>query len=386
MKIRVKNVWAVAGAATAVFCAPLLAQQPVSIELPPGMAPPPVAGTASSFVLGGQVKLGLNQTSMGGGTATNRLNDSTTYIYFDGKEPLDNGMQAFFRMEWSFHADTGEPNVPRNVYLGIGNDQVGRLQLGRQSVYFSHHWLINDPHGAFDAAPQAANSLNVLGSINGAHFAGTFMNNTIRYQLPYWHGLGGLVSYSTDAEAPNAARNHTWYVAPAYTNGGFKAAWLHMQRNNQGPLPASQTVGQLDQTADRLALGYTWGGLGVGVVADRNRVHDKASSNTQSRWAYAIPVNYQTGPYKWALTYGQAQPMHDAGARVAATGARMLSTSAQYALSRRTSVTASAVALRNQAQGRYNFWAGGLQPGPQLSQASAGSPVRMAYLGIMHTF
>ncbi len=345
----------------------------------------PVWAQSSGVTLGGQVKLGLNTISMGPGTATSRLNDGTSFFYFDGKESLDDGLQAFYHLEWGFNADTGTQSTPRNIYVGMGSDRLGRLQLGRQSVYFSHHWFINDVHGSFDAAPQAANSLNMIGSINGAHFAGNFMNNTIRYQSPVWNGFGGIVSYSTDAEEPGASRNRTWYVAPAYTRGAFKGAWFHLQRDNQGALPA-QTVGTLDQTADRLALGYTWNQLGFGLLWDRNRVSDQATGVTQSRNAFAIPLSYQAKPYMVSLTYGQAQAMRSGGSTVGDTGARMLSLSGQYDFSRRTSVAASMVEVRNQAQGRYNFWTGGLQPGPQLAQADAGARIRMFYVGLKHQF
>lgn len=44
----------------------------------------------------------------------------------------------------------------------------------------------------------------------------------------------------------------------------------------------------------------------------------------------------------------------------------MLSVSHEYALSKRTQLNVSAIALRNQKNGRYNFWNGSLSGGPQL--------------------
>lgn len=349
-----------------VLCAPLLAQ-------------------ADGVTFGGQVKLGINTASMGHGTRTQRINDGTSFYYFDGKEALGGGLQAVYHLEWGIHADTGAQSTPRNVYLGIASARLGRLQLGRQSVYFSHHWFVNDPHGAFDAAPQTANSLNVIGSINGAHFAGGFLDNTVRYQSPLWRGWGAMVSYTTDAEQAGAHGNRTWYVAPSYANGAFKATWFHLQRDDQGALPG-QTVGPLDQTADRLALGYRWKQLGFGLLLDRNRVTHQASGHQQYRDAYAVPVFYRAGPSLWSLTWGQARPMRSDGSTLDATGARMLSFSGQYDFSRRTAVVATWLELNNQAQGRYNFWVGGLQPGMQLPQADAGARIRMLYLGAKHVF
>lgn len=36
----------------------------------------------------------------------------------------------------------------RALDVGFDEERFGRLQLGRQSVYFSHHWFINDAHGS----------------------------------------------------------------------------------------------------------------------------------------------------------------------------------------------------------------------------------------------
>ena len=56
-----------------------------------------------------------------------------------------------FHLEWDFSANNGVPGRGRAFYLGLDHGDLGRLLLGRQSVYFSHHWFVNDPHGAFDA-------------------------------------------------------------------------------------------------------------------------------------------------------------------------------------------------------------------------------------------
>lgn len=346
----------------------------------------------ATFLLGGQIKLGLDASQVSGSgrpgaTAARdyRLANNTSFFFFDGRERLDDKLKAIFHLEWDFSADTGVQGAGRAFYVGLDHSDFGRLQFGRQSVYFSHHWFVNDTHGAFDAAPNAANSLNVLGTINGAYFAGNFLNNTIRYEAPDFHGLSGIATYSFDAEAPGNGRNHTWYLGPTYTLGALKLGYFHMVRDSQGTLPA-QTVGALDQTADRFAIGYTWQGLRFGAVVDRNRVTDRATSASQERYAFSIPINYDFGPHLLSLTYGQAFSMHAGGSTVDDTGAKMLSISYQYKMSRRTTLDATLVELRNDRNGRYNFWLGGLNGSSQLSTADAGARVRMAYLGIKHLF
>lgn len=352
----------------------------------------PALAYAQNVLLGGQIKLGLDATSVNGatnpgGTASHvfRESNQTSFFFLDGKEDLGNGTKALYHLEWDFSADTGAQGAGRAFYVGVDSVTFGRLQFGRQTVYFSHHWFITDTHGAFDAAPSAANSLNVIGSINGANFAGNYLNNTVRYETPVFRGFAAMASYSFDAEQPGAGRNHTWYLSPSYTNGPLSIGFYHMQRNSQGILPL-QTVGSLDQMADKFAISYTYNGLRLGAVVDRNRVDDRATGSRQDRIAFSVPLSYATGPHLFSLTYGQALPVHQNGSTLADTGARMLSVSYQYSLSKRTWLDITAVELRNQPNGRYNFWLGGLNGSSPLPLQDAGAQVRMFYAGIKHQF
>ena len=351
-----------------------------------------VASTAllaqSAVTLGGQIKLGLDHISVKGPGASknaSRVTNNTSFWYLDGKEDLGGGASAYYHLEWDFAADTGVLGAGRNFYVGLGDKTLGRLQLGRQSVYFSHHWFVVDYQGAFDAAPTAANSLNVLGTINGAHFAGSFLNNTIRYEAPRIGGFSGMASYSFDAESGDVSGNKTWYLNPTYVNGPFRAGYFHMARRAQGPLPG-QTTGTLDQDADRIALGYFQNGWRAGLLVDRNKVKDSATGLSQHRLAYAIPLAYTFGQNTISGTWGQAKSATINGNKLQDSGAKMLSVSYEYALSKRTQLNVSAIELRNQKNGRYNFWNGSLSGGPQLPQADAGAKTRMLYLGMIHRF
>ena len=268
---------------------------------------PLVFAQQTAVKLGGQIKLGMDnvvsKSDSRDSLSASRISNNTSFWYLDGKEDLGGGLNAYFHLEWDFAADAGTLGAGRNFYLGFSDKQWGKLQLGRQSVYFSHHWFLADAHGSFDTAPNAANSLNVLGSINGANFAGGFLNNTIRYEAPNIAGFSGMASYSLDAESANTSRNGTFYINPTYTNGPFKFGIYHMTRKAQGSLPG-QTVGTLDQSANRVAAGYAANGLRAGLIIDRNKVTDDASSASQHRLAYAIPVSYSFGPHMVSGTWG----------------------------------------------------------------------------------
>ncbi|MGE8655856.1 MAG: porin [Achromobacter sp.] len=364
----------------------------IALNALPGLAQATAEGAASNLVLGGQIKLGLEASQVSGSGRPGadpmscfQMANNTSYFFLAGRERLNDRLSTVFHLEWDYAANNGVPGRGRAFYLGFDHSGLGRLLLGRQSVFFSHHWFVNDPHGAFDAAPRAANSLNVLGTVNGAHFAGSFLNNTVRYEAPDIRGFSGIATYSFDGAHGDSGRSHTWYVGPTYTRGPFKLGYFHMVRTSQGRPPA-QIAGNLDQTADRFAVGYKWEGWQIGAVVDRNRVIDRASGVSQDRYAYAVPVNYGWGRHLVSLTYGQALPMRLDGRTLDHTGARMLSLSYQYKLSRRTTLDATLVALRNARNGRYNFWLGSPNGSPQLAPADAGARAGMVYLGIKHLF
>ena len=341
----------------------------------------------TAVTLGGQIKLGMDHISLNSRSAERsaaRLTNNTSFWYLDGKEDLGGGKSAYYRLEWDFAADTGAFGAGRNFFVGLGDARLGRLQLGRQSVYFSHHWFQGDYHGAFDAAPNAANSLNVLGTVNGAYFAGGFLNNTIRYQAPSIGGFSGMASYTFDAESAETRRNKTWYISPTYTKGPLRVGYYHLSRRSQGSMPG-QTVGSLDQDADRFAFSYLQSGFRFGLLVDRNKVTDRASGTSQHRWAYAIPLTYGMGPHLLSATWGQALSTRINGSKLASSGAKMLSLSYQYSLSKRTALDLSVIELRNQKNGRYNFWNGGMG-GLQLAASDAGGKSRMIYAGMKHTF
>lgn len=158
-----------------------------------------------------------------------------------------------------------------------------------------------------------------------------------------------------------------------------------MARRAQGPLPG-QTTGTLDQDADRIALGYFQNGWRAGLLVDRNKVKDSATGLSQHRLAYAIPLAYTFGQNTISGTWGQAKSATINGNKLQDSGAKMLSVSYEYTLSKRTQLNVSAIELRNQKNGRYNFWNGSLSGGPQLPQADAGARTRMLYLGMIHRF
>ena len=74
------------------------------------------------------------------------------------------------------------------------------------------------------------------------------------------------------------------------------------------------------------------------------------------------------------------------GTTLSNSGAKMLSLSYEYALSKRTQLNVSVAELRNEKNGQYNFWNGSLSGGLQMAPIDAGARTRMIYAGMKHVF
>ena len=65
----------------------------------------------SNVTLGGQVKLGVDNISVKGGSGADpsatRMTNNTSFWYLDGKEDLGSNKTAYYHLEWDFSADTG---------------------------------------------------------------------------------------------------------------------------------------------------------------------------------------------------------------------------------------------------------------------------------------
>ena len=87
-----------------------------------------------------------------------------------------------------------------------------------------------------------------------------------------------------------------------------------------------------------------------------------------------------------AAPRGEAKSTKVNGSTLSDSGAKMLSVSYQYALSKRTQLDLTVVELRNEKNGRYNLWNGSMTGALQFAPADAGARTRMLYAGIKHNF
>lgn len=350
-----------------------------------------LAHAQSNVTVGGQLKLGVDQTSYKGGTggsamSATRVTDNSSWFFFKGEEDLGSGNKAYFHYEQGFSADSGAMGAARFSAVGLGNKDMGRILLGQWSTYFASDSMIS-PEGISNATPYSTGTLNVLGPIGkrGQYFSGGFLPNTIRYESPRWNNTGFSASYAFDTETAGQSSNRTLNLNPTYQASDLTLYANFLKRNNQ-PKAAGDFSSAYEQNSTRLGAGYQFNnGIKVAALWDRNTVEGTAITGGKlSRDAWALPVSYTTGPHKVSLTWGKAQNYTMGGASQKDTSAVMNALSYQYALSKRTFLAASYSTVKNEAQAAYDFW----YPTNTLSPSSTykGFTSSYTYVGLKHTF
>jgi predicted porin len=389
----------------------------------------------SNVTVSGNMKLNFDSISAGGATnglthvSRTRVSDNNSNIKFAGEESLGNGNTAFFFIESAVGTDNdagtayGQNNPIKGTTIGSRDTGVGikgswgSVDLGKFSVQYPAMANI-ETAGIADSLHMATSSLNLF---TGAGLSTILrLQNSIRYNSPKFSGFGGTLVYSTgngsfSESATNGTPNkeNAWNLRLAYDNGPINATYAHHRSNNTGAIAASNvclsTAGAISQSvaacpagtgaiaalalsngtdirSDRLGGAYTFPmGLKVGLIWDNTKNTAKTTGVETKRKAWALPLTYTMGANRFSFTYGKANNLNTAGADVADSETKMTMLGYEYAMSKRTSLTAQWVALNNGSAGTNDFWhaANNVSGGGAVT---AGSDPRLFSLGVHHKF
>ena len=393
----------------------------------------------SNVTVSGNMKLNFDSISAGGATnglthvSRTRVSDNNSNIKFAGEESLGNGNTAFFFIESAVGTDNdagtayGQNNPIKGTTIGSRDTGVGikgswgSVDLGKFSVQYPAMANI-ETAGIADSLHMATSSLNLF---TGAGLSTILrLQNSIRYNSPKFSGFGGTLVYSTgngsfSESATNGTPNkeNAWNLRLAYDNGPINATYAHHRSNNTGATAAGQfclansgaitfstaaacaagtaTLGVAgavalsngtDIRSDRLGAAYTFPmGIKLGLIWDNTRNTAKTTGIETKRKAWALPLTYTMGANRFSFTYGKANNVNIAGADTADSETKMTMLGYEYAMSKRTSLTAQWVALNNGSAATNDFWhaANNVSAGGAVA---AGSDPRLFSLGVHHKF
>ena len=393
----------------------------------------------SNVTISGQMKVGFADASAKGATVAGtsltsraRVEDNNSNIRFSGEENLGNGMAAFFQVESAIGTSdnigtTGGAQGAGATSTGIGTRNTavglkgnwGMALMGKWDAYYNAIAGV-DGMGLADGHGLATSSLSILHTNGNGNAFGGRLNNVVAYATPNFAGFDALIAYAASGVAANednranlAGKEKGWYFNPKYTNGPIQVFYAHLRANDVGAVPGvGAGFSGANVRANRLGGAWTFPmGLKIGLIWDKNKVAVADGSaglaalgvvatggavgvhSRRERTAWALPIQYTTGAHKVNFTYAWAGNLKtDAAGANSTLGdskARMWTLGYEYALSKRTSVAASYLAINNGQNARYDGW----HPSSSVSGSQAvagalpyGADPRILQFNVRHAF
>jgi predicted porin len=246
------------------------------------------ASAQSSVTLYGLVDAGLGYNSISTPAEVSRSNigatsgvSRPTVFGLRGIESLGNGNAVVFNLASQFSVANGQTSTDsffgQQATLGVRNDRLGQVDLGRQTNMASKLFQSIDPFSTFYGQAGMGGS---FGTTNNLRYS-----NMVMYQTPVWNGVSGGIGYSFNTGLPSAYANNG-VVTGSTTNYGTM--------NN----PRALTLG----------VNYVNGPLQIAATYDQVMPATNVGPNTNSTpKAWVLGAAYDFKVVKASLAYGQTR-------------------------------------------------------------------------------
>ncbi len=326
----------------------------------------PLAAQAQNVQIYGLLQMSVDRVDNGNDTGTS-MADNSSRIGFRGSEDLGGGLKAIFQLESSVRPDErGGTWTGRDSWVGLASSTWGEIRVGSMFTAYKSSTDYADPF-----ADTVGDYNNILGSI--AHDQRPFdarANNAIHYISPNWGGFQLAATYGMNGGAPYESKgdNTDRSVALTYKSGDLilTAAYEDKQRPNgeDGAVKAFKVSGGYKFGNTAVALVYAKEDYGTvfGADADRDVIHASLK--------HSIGNVDLLAAYTWA---DEATDFDDTGARQFALGA-------VYNFSKRTSLGAYYVHLKNDDFAMQGLASGGYNP------AAPGEKMKAFSVRLRHAF
>jgi predicted porin len=347
---------------------------------------------------------GAGDAASGSTSTVTRVSSNSSRFGLRGTEALGGGLTAFFQVENSVNWDgNGASNANtianRETFVGL-QGSYGQIWLGRSLSPYDDTTPIwaagfNYNTGLFNTSSLWANNSNAIGGEAIGGYDDRY-SNSIRWNSPTWSGFTAEVQVATKENT-----GHSWVFAPGifYNNGPIQAGatWTRHDKircyNAAGtsyapcasPLPAGGLAAKDD--AFTIAGSYDFGVARVALMWEHLKYDTPTGDLKRDMWGISstIPMG---GGY-WYVYYGRAGDgkggASDSETRINSlvhgsdSASSNFEIAYRYDLSKRTSVNAGYVMIRNDARANYTFNVNGYAVSP------GGDPQGFV-LGIIHNF
>jgi predicted porin len=334
-----------------------------------------------------------------------RVASNSSRFGLRGTESLGGGLTAFFQVENSVAWD-GNPNASgvgsantianRETFAGL-QGSYGQIWLGRSLSPYDDSTPIwasgpyNYNTGIFNNSSLWANNSNAPQEAIGGY--DDRYSNSIRWNSPTWSGFTAEVQVATRENAV-----HSWAFMPGffYNNGPIQGALTYTRHNKfrcysttDVQSPCGSTTGAFAASDDAVTIAgsYDFGVARVALMYEHLKYETPTGDLKRDMWGIAgiIPM----GGGLWYIYYGDAGDgkggAADSESRINSlvhgsdSGSRNFEIGYRYDLSKRTSVNAGYVMIRNDSRANYTFNVNGYAVSP------GGDPQGFV-LGIIHNF
>ncbi len=337
----------------------------------------------------------------GSTTTVTRIASDSSRFGLRGTEALGGGLTAFFQVENSVNWDgNGGTIAGRETFVGL-QGSFGQIWLGRSLAPYDDATVVfaagpyNYNTGLFNNSSLWANNSNAIG---GEHIGGydDRYSNSIRWNSPTWSGFTAEVQIASEE---NTA--HSWMFGPGlfYNNGPIQAAVVYTRHDkircynaagtSYAPCGAASGITGLAAKDDAFTItgGYDFGVARVALMYEHLSYDTPTGDLKRDMWGISgvIPM----GGGRWYVYYGRAGDgkggASDSETRInslvhgADSGASNFEIGYHYDLSKRTSLNAGYVMIRNDDRANYTFNVGAYPVSP------GGDPQGFV-LGIIHNF
>ncbi|WP_439687164.1 Outer membrane protein (Porin) [Cupriavidus oxalaticus] len=331
--------------------------------------------TAAEYVT---VSTATNGTSVGNMA---RLTNNRSVFGLRGEEELGYGVKAIWQIESSLSIDTGDGQIAaRDTRLGL-QSPYGTLFMGNWDTPYTSATKTYDPYYPTTAGYMALMGNGSAASSDNIQNTSSFdrrQKNSLHYQSPKWHGLGGAVAWGLPEEKTTVARNPALYSFSAtYDRGKLNLILAYEIHQHY------QTSGRND---DAIKAGVSYQFPTTRISAVYERLHYRTATGDLTRNGYYVALIQQagTGSVRAGLAFagngvGTATETIGSVQSGPETGAWQFTVGYDYPLSKRTAVYAYYSRINNRSHAIYDFAINGVGVEP-------GADPQTFALGLRHTF
>lgn len=186
---------------------------------------------------------------------------STSYWGMKGAEDLGGGTKAIFAIEAFFRTGNGKPGrfdgdtfFARNSYVGLQNDRLGTLTMGRVTTQYFLSTILFNPFGdSYTFSPMVYHVF--LGQVGQGVLGDSGWNNSVQYATPDFGGFQASGTYSFSNTAGQFGQNK-WSLGGNYFNGPLSATLTYQQIKYDAVVGDLSAIGFTSQRAVLAGAAY----------------------------------------------------------------------------------------------------------------------------------